>query len=174
MIRSRHGRRLENCKNLNGIAIQIVYRRCGCAWLLFCFFNGARTRRTFSLYLCLCTCLAKRTDVSFKLVSSTNPCIRTCLCCRPGLRRALTSHLPFIKFLISKWSKPKNRGNRQNTGSYGHISAFHVPNFRENFFSRHANATGACADTIVPRSPSLIVFLIAFFCEFIFLVFCFS
>ena len=29
---------------------------------------------------------------------------------------------------------------------------FRVPNFQETFFSHHANATGACPDTIVPRS----------------------
>ena len=133
MIRGRHGRRLENCKNLNGIAIQIVYRRCGSAWLLFCFFNGARTRRAISLYLCLCPCLAKRTDVGINWFPRQTLIFEHIYAA--VLDYAKHSQVIFpLRFLISKWSKPKNRGNRQKTGSYGHILAFCVPNFRETYF----------------------------------------
>ena len=58
-----------------------------------------------------------------------------------------------------------NRKIEETTKKVVHISAFAVPNFWETFFSCHANATGACADTITPMLlridiPCILLFLI--------------
>ena len=168
-------RRLEICKNLNGIAIQNVYRRCGCVGL---YSVSLPVVEQEELSVCFnkkkCPCLVKRNDVdinwfvekprTFFQIKSTSR--RREYGNTFAVRKAVTSPKN-VSSVFSKWSKPRIRQNRQKTGTYDHISTFRVPNFRETSFTLQANAVFACADTIVPRSPSLIVFRFQNMCSFV-------
>ena len=98
-------RRLEICKNVNGIAMQNVYCREH-----------------------ICTTQSTHKYKKFFVISPS-------------------------RFFANEANR-KVEKNRQKTGSYGHILTYRAPNFRETFFTHHANGISACADTIVPRSPS--------------------
>lgn len=87
-----------------------------------------------------------------------------------AVRKALISTKKFsssfhLRFLANEANREYEK-TAKKTGN-DHISTVRVPNFRETSFSLQANAVFACADTIVPRSPSLIVFRFQNMCSFV-------
>lgn len=156
--------RLENWK-LNGIATQSFYHRCRCAGL------GSVSLLVLEqkeLSVCviqkMCPCLVKRNEVGItSFVQKPRPFFQLSQHQekeRIGMHLHYAKHLQIqkirlssspLKFLANK-ANWKIRGTHHKPVLMAIFQRFVFPNFRETFFSRHANASGACPDTIVPRS----------------------